>query len=40
LVILCILILIGKELAPYLGGVLGAITLYVLLEPLQKWLEE
>ncbi|QJP33180.1 AI-2E family transporter [Nonlabens sp. Ci31] len=39
LVILCILILIGKELAPYLGGVLGAITLYVLLEPLQKWLE-
>lgn len=40
LVILCILILIGKELAPYLGGVLGAITLYVLLEPSQKWLEE
>jgi predicted PurR-regulated permease PerM len=39
LVILCILILIGKELAPYLGGVLGAITLYVLLEPLQKKLE-
>ncbi|WP_213520464.1 AI-2E family transporter [Nonlabens sp.] len=40
LVILCIIILIGKELVPYLGGVLGAITLYVLLEPLQKWLEE
>ncbi|MEP2969993.1 AI-2E family transporter, partial [Nonlabens ulvanivorans] len=24
---------------PYLGGLLGAITLYVLLEPVQKWLE-
>ncbi|GAK76959.1 membrane protein [Nonlabens ulvanivorans] len=34
-----ILYLIGKELAPYLGGLLGAITLYVLLEPVQKWLE-
>ncbi|GAK95021.1 membrane protein [Nonlabens ulvanivorans] len=39
IVILYILYLIGKELAPYLGGLLGAITLYVLLEPIQKWLE-
>ncbi|GAK89650.1 membrane protein [Nonlabens ulvanivorans] len=39
IVILYILYLIGKELAPYLGGLLGAITLYVLLEPVQKWLE-
>ncbi|MEO9503795.1 AI-2E family transporter [Nonlabens ulvanivorans] len=39
IVIMYILYLIGKELAPYLGGLLGAITLYVLLEPVQKWLE-
>ncbi|PQJ31988.1 AI-2E family transporter [Nonlabens arenilitoris] len=39
IVIMYILYLIGKELAPYLGGLLGAITLYVLLEPMQKWLE-
>ncbi|EAS20190.1 AI-2E family transporter [Nonlabens mediterrranea] len=39
IVILYIIYLIGTELAPYLGGLLGAITLYVLLEPIQKWLE-
>lgn len=39
LVILGLLLLIGMELIPYLGGILGAITLYVLLEPIQKWLE-
>jgi predicted PurR-regulated permease PerM len=39
LVILGFLLLIGTELIPYLGGILGAITLYVLLEPIQTWLE-
>lgn len=39
-VISSILFLIGTNLLPYLGGVLGAITLYVLLEPIQKWLED
>lgn len=39
-IILSILFLIGTNLLPYLGGVLGAITLYVLLEPIQNWLEK
>lgn len=39
IVIITILLLIGTNLLPYLGGVLGAITLYVLLEPIQNWLE-
>ncbi|MGJ8685256.1 MAG: AI-2E family transporter [Nonlabens sp.] len=37
--ILGILFLIGAALKPYLGGLLGAVTLYVLLVPIQKWLE-
>lgn len=39
-ILLAILFLIGSKLIPYLGGVLGAVTLYVLLEPIQKWLED
>lgn len=39
IIISSILFLIGTNLLPYLGGVLGAITLYVLLEPIQNWLE-
>ncbi|WP_298951444.1 AI-2E family transporter [uncultured Nonlabens sp.] len=40
LIIIGILFLIGMELLPYLGGVLGAVTLFILLSPLQEKLEK
>ncbi|WP_405377156.1 AI-2E family transporter [Nonlabens sp. Asnod3-A02] len=40
LIIIGILFLIGMELLPYLGGVLGAVTLFILLAPLQEKLEK
>ena len=40
LIIIGILFLIGMELLPYLGGVLGAVTLFILLAPFQEKLEK
>ncbi|WP_124981151.1 AI-2E family transporter [Nonlabens xiamenensis] len=40
LFLLGLLFLISREMMTYLGGVLGAVTLYVLLERFQVWLED
>ncbi|GAK96257.1 membrane protein [Nonlabens tegetincola] len=39
-VIVALLILISKEMMVYIGGIMGAVTLYVILEPLQIKLEK